>query len=171
MEAELARCFEDAGLRAAIDDAAAALEAGMRADVQPSAWRRLVRDDLDLVWGTVRLRSLWLVTHRGLRRAGFRKHEDSSALLVAWRGDGLVLVRPPGVRRSHELVPWNALPDKTGARAVLVPAGTPYDTLADIQTWHLLAAHSHPAAGLARRQLVQRDDEEDWIELPEEEPS
>lgn len=171
METGLARCLEDPGWRAAIDDAAAALETELQRDLQRAARRRLLRDDLDLTWDSVPLRSLWLVTHRGLRRAGFRRHDASTAVLVTWRGAGLVLARPPGRRQSHTLAPWNAPPSADGERAVLVPAGTPYDTLADATTWHVLVAHSHPAVGLVRRQLVQRDNEESWFELPEEEPS
>lgn len=171
MEAELARRLRDATLVAAIDDAVRDLESSLREDLRAAAVRRHLRDDFVLDWDGVRLQSLWLVVHRGLRRAGLRLHPDSTVLLVAWKRPGLVLLRASGARGSRTLVPWDAAEDLDGDRAVLVPAGTPYDTLAENRNWPLLAVHSHPVAGLQRRQQVWRDQEEVWLDLSEEEPS
>jgi len=171
MEAELARRLQDATLVAAIDDAVRALEHLLRAEPHAGALRRPLRDDLDLDWDGLRLRSLWLVVHRGLRRAGLRFHHDSTVLLVAWKRTGLVLLRASGARSSRTLVPWDAAEDVEGSRSVLVPAGTPYDTLAENRSWPLLALHTHPVAGLHRRQLVRGDQEDAWLDLSEEEPS
>jgi hypothetical protein len=163
--------LDDATLRAEIENAARELEIALQTDVRIGARRRLLRDDLNLEWESVPLRSLWLVSHRGLRRAGFRAHPESTAVLVAWRGEGLVLLRPPGERSSRSLVPWDTPPREANVRSVVVPAGTPYDTLADAAPWHVIAAHSHRGAGLVRRQLVRGEDAEQWIEMAEEESS
>ena len=88
-------------------------------------------------------------------------------MLASWRGEGLVLVRPPGERRSVPLVAWDAPPEVSGARFLVVQPGVPYDTLADAQPWHLLAFHSRPALGLVRVQETPAG----WAEFPEEEPS
>jgi hypothetical protein len=167
----LEECLANAAAVRDIEAAAAAHEAALGADPRPAALRHLIQSDVAIGWQTETLRSLWLVSHRGLRRAGVRAHPESLAVLVGWRGEGLVLLRAAGARRSVTLVPWRAVAGTEDARHVIVPAGTPYDTLADAGTWHMLAFHSHPGAGLARRQLAAGLDGESWIEQREEEPS
>src|SRR5262245_14391338 len=96
-------CLEDANVGRDIEAATQALLGKLRSDAAPAALRRLIRDDLGIEWDGVRLRSLWLVTHRGLRRAGVREHPASLAVLVGWRGAGLAQVRAPGARRTVSL--------------------------------------------------------------------
>jgi hypothetical protein len=146
-----------------IDARARAHEIALAADPRAAVRRAMLRDGFDCTWMGEHLRSLWLVSHRALRRAGFRRHPDSFALLLAWRGAGLVLVRPGSERRSIALAPIDAV-QATPARFAAVPADVPYDTLADSMPWHVLAFHSHRAAGLVRLAATQ----EGWIEVPEE---
>ena len=143
--------------------AALAAEQHFAAHAAAGVRRQALEAEADLEWGAHHVRSLWLVSHRALRRAGFRQHPDSLAVLLAWRGAGLVLLRPPGERRSLALVPWSQ-PVGDGVHHVVVPAGTPYDTLADASAWHLLAFQTSAASQLER--LEPADD--GWVRFPEE---
>jgi hypothetical protein len=163
--------LRDPAHRAAIAAAAEAGERRLAADARPAAVRHVLADDVELDVDGLLVRSVWLVSHRGLRRAGLRAHPASAATLVAWRGEGLVLLRGAGARRSVALGPWDAAPAAADLPHVLVPEATPFDTLAESSAWHLLAFHSHRAAGLERHQLERRDDTEIWVDHPEEDPS
>jgi len=127
------------------------------------ARRGVVRTGFDLEAGGMSWRSLWLITHRPLRRAGVRRHPASAVVLAAWRGHGLVLLRGPEARRSVELAPLDATGDAI-VRFVSLAPGTYFDTLADDTPWHVLAFHSQPAPQLVREDETQ----EGWSEKPEE---
>ena len=130
---------------------------------QFGARRAVVRTGFEFAAAGTTWRSLWLLTHRPLRRAGVRRHPASTAVLLAWRGQGLVLLRGPDARRSVELVALDTA-DDTAVRFVHLAAGTYFDTLADETPWHVLAFHSAPAA-----QLVREDETpEGWMEKLEE---
>lgn len=133
-------------------------------DARCGVLRSLLADGMDLAWGDLRLRSLWLVSQRALRRAGFAKHPDDTTVVLGLRGDGLVLVRADRERRSLALAPWDGPLADGAVRHVVVPPGALYDTLADAAPWHLLVFHSRPAAQL--RRLVPT--ESGWADLPEE---
>lgn len=125
--------------------------------------RAVVRNGFEFLAGGTVWRSLWLLTHRPLRRGGVRRHPASAAVLVAWRGSGLVLLRGPHERRSVELAPAGAVPENA-AWCVHLPPGTYFDTLADETPWHILAFHSEAATNLLREEETQ----EGWIAKPEE---
>lgn len=125
--------------------------------------RGVLRSGFELPAGGTVWRSLWLLTHRPLRRGGVRRHPASAAVLVAWRGLGLVLLRGPQERRSVELAPPGSGPD-AGAWYVHLPPGTYYDTLADATPWQILAFHSEAATHLMREEETQ----EGWTPKPEE---
>jgi hypothetical protein len=127
------------------------------------ARRAVVRTGFDVEAGGTSWRSLWLITHRPLRRAGVRRHPASAIVLAAWRGHGLVLLRGPKERRSVDLAPLDTTGD-VAVRFVSLAPGTYFDTLADDTPWHVLAFHSQPALHLAREDETQ----EGWNEKPEE---
>jgi hypothetical protein len=156
-DAALRTALEAPDLRARIDALCREHEAALQREARLGARRAVVRDGLVLAARGGTWRSLWLLSHRALRRAGLRRHSASEALLAAWRGKGLVLLRAPGQRRSVEL-------DAGDSVLVHVPADTPYDTLADETTWHLIVFHSHAAAALARSDATP----DGWIDKPEE---
>jgi hypothetical protein len=164
-------CLQEDGVQRDLEDALRALLEELRAAPEKAAVRRLVRSDLDVEAEGTTFRSLWLLVHRGLRRAGLRAHPESGALLVAWRGEGIVQLRPPGGRRSVTLATRAASADDPVAPHVLVPAGTPYDTLADAGRWDVVAFHTHPGPGLRRQQWKTGLDGESCVEEPEEDPS
>jgi hypothetical protein len=149
---------------ARLEAAARAHEAELGQQLRLGVRRRLLSDDLEIVWGGERLGSLWLVSHQALRRAGFRQHPEARAVVLAWQGRGLVLLRPEGERRSLTLRPASAPADAGSTDHVVVPAGTPYDTLADASPWHLLVFHSCRAAQLRTLEPT----ESGWTELSEE---
>jgi hypothetical protein len=146
-----------ADVYAAIEDARTARESDRRPG---AAQRTLVQDGLVLDAGGTQWRSLWLLSHRALRRAGLRRHA-SDAVVAGWRGTGLLLLRAPGNRRSIALAPLEPDGDDEWVR---VPAETPFDTLADERPWHVLMFHAHPASSLVRWQETL----EGWVEKPEE---
>jgi hypothetical protein len=154
----------DPELHARIDSAQRAHRAAFRHEMRFGARRALVQDGLDCDVAGTRIRSLWLLSQRGLRRGGVRRHPESSVVLVATYGTGLVLLRAEGARRSMTLVPLDAASHTEGERWVVVEAGMPYDTLADETSWHVLALHSHPATGLRR----QDETPDGWVEKLEE---
>ena len=125
--------------------------------------RAVVRTGFELAAGGTVWRSLWLLTHRPLRRGGVRRHPASAVVRLAWRGQGLVLLRGPQERRSVELAPAGALPE-TAAWYVHLPPGTHFDTLADETPWQILAFHSEAATNLMREDETQ----EGWTPKPEE---
>lgn len=125
--------------------------------------RGVVQSGFELAAGGTVWRSLWLLTHRPLRRGGVRRHPASAAVLVAWRGRGLVLLRGPQERRSLELAPAGTVPD-AAAWCVHLPPGTYFDTLADETPWQILAFHSQAATNLMREEETQ----EGWTPKPEE---
>jgi hypothetical protein len=168
LPAAFAALLGDPGLAADLGRAVQEQEAQLDRERRGAVYRRVLRPaGLGADFEGVRFESLWLLTHRGLRRGGFRSHPAGDLVLVGWRGDGLVLLRPAGVRHSVPLAPWNAPQDTGGARSVRVQAGVPYDTLADAEPWHLLAFHARPATGLVRIQETP----DGWVEFAEEEPS
>lgn len=130
---------------------------------QFGARRGVVSGALELPAAGTVWRSLWLLTHRPLRRAGIRRHAASAVVLVAWRGQGLVLLRGPHERRSVELAPV-ATATETAVPCVYLAPGTHFDTLADETPWHVLVFHSEPAANLMREEETQ----EGWIAKLEE---
>jgi len=163
--AHLAGWLQSGAARAAVDAAAARNEAALRTG-NTALHRSVVADGLDWPADDGRWRSLWLVSHRALRRGGVRRH-PGAALLVAWRGRGMIQLRGPGARRSFEPAPFAGTPVAAGSMdgsAVPVPAGTAYDTLADETAWHVLVLHTELAPAL------RREDEtpEGWIAKPEE---
>lgn len=125
--------------------------------------RAVVQSGFELAAGGTVWRSLWLLSHRPLRRGGVRRHAASAAVLVAWRGHGLVLVRGPQERYSVELAPAGTGPESAVWCVHLAP-GTHFDTLADETPWHVLAFHSEAAANLLREDETQ----EGWTPKPEE---
>ncbi len=151
-------------LHARIDSAQRLHRAAFRQEMRLGARRALVQDQLNVEVAGTRIRSLWLVSHRGLRRGGVRRHPESTVVLVAWRGTGLVLLRGDGARRSVTLVPPAADHGAEGERWVVVEAGTPFDTLADETSWDVLAFHSHAALGIRR----QDETPDGWVDKIEE---
>jgi len=156
-DAALRAALDAPDLRARIDALCGEHDAALRREARLGARRVVVRDGLELSARGVTWRSLWLLSHRALRRAGLRRHPASDALIAAWRGKGLVLLRAPGQRRSVEL-------DAGDSMFVHVPADTPYDTLADETAWHVIVFHSHAAAALGRSDETP----DGWIDKPEE---
>ena len=61
-------------LHARIDSAHLLHRAAFRQEMRLGARRALVQDDLDVTLAGARIRSLWLVSHRGLRRSCGRSH-------------------------------------------------------------------------------------------------
>ena len=158
-----ALCDAVRGADAAIATAAAAHDGSLAANSMLGVRRSMVADGWSLDWKGDVLRSLWLVSHRGLRRDGIRKHPTHRVVLLGWRGLGLVQQRAPGARRTFSLVPFQSVPDAESVHWVDIAAGAPYDTMADAATWHVLAAHAHPSADLVREVPA----EDGWRTLPE----
>lgn len=150
-------------LEAAIEATVQSHRAAFTADRRRGVARSVLADGLELAWGNLHLSSLWLLSQCGLRRAGLRRHDHSDAVLLGWRGNGLVLLRPAGERRSLELVAHDRPPNEAGERCVVVGRETLYDTLADAAPWHLLVFHSHAARGLKRSE----PNENGWTEIEE----
>ena len=148
---------------AAIAAAAAIHEGAIATDAKLVVRRTIVADGWGLAWKNDVLRSLWLVSHPGLRRGGIRKHPASRAVLLGWRGIGLVQLRGEGARRTYSLVPLDRAVDAESVHLVEIAADMPYDTMADMGTWHVLVAHTHAGGDLVRDVPV----EEGWRRLPE----
>jgi len=146
----MALCESVRGVNAAIAIAAAAHESVLATSAMHGVRRSMVADGWSLAWKGDVLRSLWLVSHRGLRRDGIRKHPTHRVVLLGWRGIGLVQLRAPGARRTFNLVPFESDVNSESLHWVEIAADAPYDTMADAATWHVLAAHAHPAADLVR---------------------
>jgi hypothetical protein len=149
--------------RDAIVSAARAHDAAMAADAKLTVRRALITSAWSVEWNGERLRALWLVSHPGLRRGGIRKHPSSRAVLMSWSGVGIVQLRGAGARRSHSLVPVERALDSESVHWVEIAPDMPYDTMADMGTWHLLAAHTHAGPDLVREEPV----EQGWRRHPE----
>ncbi len=146
----MALCESVRGAHAAIATAAGAHESILATSALHGVRRAMVADGWSLDWKGDVLRSLWLVSHRGLRRDGIRKHPTHRVVLLGWHGLGLVQLRAPGARRTYNLMPFETELNSESVHWVEVEVDVPYDTMADAATWHVLAAHAHPGADLVR---------------------